>query len=109
MGPPDNALPSSFPLALTLARTDEFAISAQGGLAYPTGFAFRVITLRRKAVELPAGDPFNRMHSRRGELSDDLLRFGVQFSDGSKATTFDMHRGLGAEGKPAGPVLMQRG
>jgi hypothetical protein len=110
MGPPENVLPSSFPLALTLARTDDIGIAAQGGLAYPNGFAFRVSLLRRTPVDSHLGDPFHQWHrARRGELADEALRFGVQFSDGAKATLFDGHRWFGAERPPTGPVLMQRG
>jgi len=110
VGPPENVLPASFPLALTLARTDDIGIAAQGGLAYPNGFAFRISLLRSKPVDSRAGDPFHQWHrARRGEMTDDALRFGVQFSDGAKATLFDAHRWFGSEEKPTGPVLMQRG
>ena len=106
MGPPENVLPSSFPLALELARTDGVAIAAQGGLAYPNGFAFRVSLLRRTPIEGHAGDPFHLWHrARRGEVVDEALRFGIQFSDGGKATLFDAHRWLGTEETPTGPVL----
>jgi len=109
VGPPENVLPASFPLALELARTDDVAIAAQGGLAYPNGFAFRLVLLRRKTIESHAGNPFHHWHHARGELDDEALRFGVQFSDGRKATVFDHRRRLGDEGKQTGPTLMQRG
>jgi hypothetical protein len=110
IGPPENVLPASFPLALTLARTDDVAIAAQAGLAYPNGFAFRILLLRRKPLDAHRGDPFHLWHrARSGDVVDEALRFGVQFSDGAKATLFDAHRWLGVDDKPAGPVLMQRG
>jgi hypothetical protein len=109
MGPPENALPSSFPLALTLARTQKVGIAAQGGLAYPNGFAFRMVVVRREPIEPHAGDPFHRLHRGGGEFVDEALRFGVQFSDGGKATLFDAHRWFGVAEGPTGPVLMQRG
>jgi hypothetical protein len=109
IGPPENVLPAAFPLSLQLARTDNVAITAQGGLAYRNGFAFRVVLLRRTAPESDFGNPFHYWHRTRGELTDETMRFGVQFSDGAKATVFDAHRHFGAEGQPSGPVLMQRG
>ena len=110
IGPPENVLPASFPLALTLARTDDVAIAAQSGLAYPNGFAFRISLLRRKPIDSHDGDPFHQWRrARHGKLADEALRFGVQFSDGAKATLFDAHRWFGAESAPPGPVLMQRG
>ena len=110
MGPPENVLPASFPLALELARTENVAVSAQGGLAYRNGFAFRIVLLRRKADDSPyGGNPFHHWHRVRGEIADDMLRFGVQFSDESKATVFGGHPRFDGGDPPTGPVLMQRG
>jgi len=109
VGPPENVLPASFPLALELARTENVAIAAHGGLAYPNGFAFRVSLLRRTVDESRVGDPFHHWHHTRGEIADEALRLGVQFSDGAKATVFDAHRWFGLDDGPPGPVLMQRG
>ena len=109
IGPPENVLPGSFALALMLARTENVAMTAHGGLAYPNGFAFRATLVRRTDFELATGNPFHRWHHQQGELTDDVLRFGVQFSDGAKATVFDGRRWFGEEGEPRGPVLMQRG
>lgn len=108
IGPPENALPGAFSLGLALVRTENVVITVHGGLAYPNGFSFRATLLRRTEFDFQRGDPFHRWHHQRGELTDDVLRFGVQFSDGAKATVFDGRRWLG-EGKPTGPVLMQRG
>ena len=109
LGPPENVMPAPFPLAPELARTGNVAIAAHGGLAYPNGFAFRVALLRRAELERATGDPFHRWHRQRGELTEDVLRFGLQFADGAKATVFDVHRSFGEAGRPSGPVLMQRG
>jgi hypothetical protein len=109
LGPPENVLPASVPLALELARTDNVAIAVHGGLAYPNGFAFRLALLRRTPPESEFGNPFHHWHRARGELTDEMLRFGLQFPDGSKATVFGQQRALGAKDGPSGPVLMQRG
>lgn len=69
-----------------------------------------VVLLRRKADDSPyGGNPFHPWHRVRGELADDMLRFGVQFSDGSKATVFGGHPRFDVGDPPTGPVLMQRG
>jgi hypothetical protein len=110
IGPPENVLPASFPLSLTLAQTDAVAIAVEAALAYRNGFTFRFVLVRRKAVDVPSGDPFHGWRrTRGGEIADDALRFGIQFADGAKATVFDAFRWYGSEEAPEGPVLMQRG
>ncbi len=42
-------------------------------------------------------------------IPDEALRFGIELSDGAKATVFDGYRYFGTEEQPSGPVLMQRG
>ena len=104
IGPPENVLPGVFPLSLVLARTDEVALAVSGGLAYPNGFGFTLTILLREQNERAM-----RHWHMHGELTDDVLRFGVRFADGSKATIFDMRRNFGSEQAPSGPVLMPRG
>lgn len=50
-----------------------------------------------------------RGHSGGGELPDELLRFGVRFDDGSKATTTAAPLPHDRDSTPHGPVLMQHG
>jgi hypothetical protein len=101
-----------------LVKRRDLAIALRDFVAYSCGVAGRFIILRRD------GDPregfMNPMHPlmRRGlagaaELPPDLLRFGVEFSDGRRATTIErprpsedelpkialMHRGGGGGGK----------
>lgn len=104
-------LAAPFPLALTLARTGDVAISVHAGLAYPNGFTFRMKLVRRQPFEGREGDPFHHWHrrARSGEIAPEALRFGVRFADGSKATVFDGHRWFARTETPAGPVLIQRG
>ena len=104
IGPPENVLPGVFPLSLVLARTGDVALAISNGLAYPNGFTFTLTVLLRE----PNDRAMHHWHMAR-ELDDDVLRFGVRFADGSKATTFDMRRHYGSEHAPAGPVLMPRG
>ena len=109
------------PLRLVLARTDRVAVGLVGATAYSTGVAFTLfIRGRRGAIEdvdalyddpfmFPFGHPIRR-RQHRGELSPEILRFGVQFSDGHKATTVGgMRPAVGDEDEPSGPVLSEGG
>ena len=108
-GPPENVVGVVVPLEVTLARTDELALVLRGATVYPTGVQFDLPLLLREQVSDPLG--FLPFHPRRGgELSDDLLRLGVQFAHGAKATNME-HPFMrpNPEDPPEGPVLMPRG
>jgi hypothetical protein len=121
---PRNELGVSTGLRLTLARTDDVAVALVDAVAYSTGLSFNLVTVSRAAGEpfLGVPDPFDYpfgfptpRRGRGGELPPELLRFGVQFSDGRKATTTGWTGGVvpvfgaGDEAEPVGPVLMQGG
>jgi len=111
LGPADNVLGTPFPLTLLLVRTESVAIQLQHGLAFPTGFEFSLHIVWRRERRGRDGDPIHRwMMNRHGgdPLAREVLRFGVEFADGRKATVFD-RRPFQVEGTPEGPVLMQRG
>jgi hypothetical protein len=68
------------------------------------------LAVRRRSVRRSGPDepPFGYHHELGGKLRDDILRFGVQFADGSKATS------LGGfprphDKEPSGPVLSPHG
>jgi len=120
---PRNELGAPVPLRLVLARTDRVAVALVGATAYSTGVALTlaVRSRRRSATEdvdafyddpfgFPFGHPLRRRH-QSGELPPETLRFGVQFSDGRKATTVGgmVPWASDAEEAPAGPVLHQGG
>lgn len=106
IGPPENVLPGAFPLSLLLARTDDAAVAVYGGLAYPNGFAFTLSI--RVRDDVGGRGPIHHWHDTR-QFDDDVLRFGIRFPDGSKATIFDAPRHVGREEQPTGPVLIPRG
>jgi hypothetical protein len=88
-GAPSGTLPGVVALERVLACTDKVAVCVTRLAAYPTGFEFDIVTM--SADEQDDLDPllFDRHHVRRGgtdEIPPELLRFGVQFPDGSKAT-----------------------
>jgi hypothetical protein len=88
IGPPHNVLPASFALEEVLAHTDELVIQVHTGRAFREGFAFVFQLIHRQARSGRLQDPFMRRHGEPlgPELPDDLLRFGLEHSDGRKAT-----------------------
>jgi hypothetical protein len=112
LGPADNVLGSPFALQLVLVRTPSVTIQVQHGLAFSNGFEFTLHLVRRERDRDQTGGASHRwMMGRRGggdPLAPDVLRFGIEFADGRKATVFD-HRPYEPGKEPSGPVLMQRG
>jgi len=106
-GPPAGVLPGAVPLELVIAVNDRAAVYIGRRSVYPTGFELEVrVLLASDAREL---DPsLNGVYHRRGgDTYGEMLRFGVQFSDGAKATNVS-GRGYGG-GVPDGPVLSGMG
>jgi hypothetical protein len=110
-GPPENVLPSSFPLDLVLTRTDDLALAVHSGRAYERGFEFTLALYTRKQHDRHT-DPMMGWHAaRQAGLDDHVLRFGIGFADGRKATVFDHPRWWSDPENPQAPdiVLAQRG
>ena len=117
-GPPDNFLGAPLALSVVLARTSDIVIAITDGSVFPTGVTFRLsLRIRSLSDELRQsmmmGGPF---HSHRGQFggSDDptqippeQLRFGLQFSDGRKATSLAV--APWGEEKRTEPVLIPTG
>jgi hypothetical protein len=120
---PRNELGAPVPLRLVLARSERVAVALVGATAYTTGVALTIAVRWRRQVadhsedlyDDPFEHPFGLTMMRRrptGELSPEILRFGVQFSDGRKATTvggLPWVDGGDADEEPTGPVLMEGG
>lgn len=118
---PSNELGAPVPLRLVLARTDQIGVAVVGMTAYTTGFSLTLAARWRSTVGEDALDPEMYMLGLRamqrwpgGELPPELLRFGVQFADGRKATTLgaDTPWRLGSvedEEEPSGPILSPSG
>lgn len=119
-GPPDDVIGQAAGEGFVLARTDALALAVFGITAFPTGSAFSLAIVVRRADD-PDLDPDldldMAMHRywrgrRRGSepgLPDDLLRFGVEFEDGRKATNLGRGWAEAEDETPQGPILMQRG
>jgi hypothetical protein len=62
----------------------------ESATVYPTGLEFIIdVRWREPSVDWLWPEGFERHRRRGGALPDDLFRAGVQFSDGSKATTLE--------------------
>ena len=90
MGPPDDVLPGIVALELSLVHSGRQVMWIAAAEVYPEGMAFSVLMCGRRAV-------------RQGvEAGSGTWRFGVQFSDGRKATVCGVgmfSRGVGAAGE----------
>src|SRR6266511_5888674 len=90
-GPPHNVLPGIAPVELIIARTQDTVVAIAGIRAYPKGFGF-TLSLRLRTVSAREEQfPYllDRTAFEGNALPDELLRFGVQFADGRKATNLD--------------------
>ena len=100
IGAPQATLPGVVAMELVLARTEAVAVCVSRLAAYPTGFEFDVVTMT--APDQAGLDPmlFHDYHQDFGRggadaIPPEMLRLGIQFADGSKATNiggFPHHR-----------------
>ncbi len=110
IGPSDNVVGVAVPVRLILGRTEEAAVVLDGLSAYPNGFELTLSVRLRRRRDRPFWSPLELWAGEaRTGLPGDLLRFGVQFADGGKATNLSGHPFPDPGGEPAGPVLIQRG
>ncbi len=100
-------------LELVLARSEKAAVCITRLSAYPTGFEFDVVTITAPGQAELDLDPmlFGPYHHRArrpgNEFPPELLRIGVQFADGAKATNAG---GVGYDqDPPPGPVMHSGG
>jgi len=109
-GPPENVAPGVVLLELVLVNTGDVALYLNTVLAYPTGFELRLDTrarLESDDEDEDAPDPLGsywRMSGRRlrrnsREIPPEVLRFGVEFSDGSKVTNIASEHAFFPEAK----------
>lgn len=106
IGAPQGTLPGVVAMELVLAQTETVAVCVSRLAAYPAEFEFDVVTMT--AGDQPELDPMLFHHQHFGRTAGDgippeLLRLGIQFADGTKATNtggFHHHRQA-----PARPVM----
>jgi hypothetical protein len=117
-GPPDGVVGHTIPLNLVIGRAEKAAVWIPALTVYPDGFEFEVEIRHRlddEQFEHPffmAHHPRHRRRATSEELPAELLRLGVEFSDGRKATNLGAPHWLRPEdpdAEPEGPLLQPSG
>ncbi|HEY0493099.1 MAG TPA: hypothetical protein VGD57_06500 [Candidatus Dormibacteraeota bacterium] len=111
---PEHVLGEPVPITLLLARSLKAAIQIGHITAFPNGFEFRVVAHSR--LEEQIWDPMHglagfrgRPGRRGGEMDDEILRFGIQYADGGKATNLGPPMIGPTDKKRKGPMLQHGG
>lgn len=111
---PQNVLGEPVPITFLLARSTNAAVQIQHLTAFPEGFEFRVVARCRLVGDV--WDPMHGLAGYRGrpgarglEMSDEILRFGIQFADGSKATNLGPPMLGPPDQAQRGPMLQHAG
>lgn len=118
VAPPRRVLGRAVPLSAFVARSDHAVIALTHATAYPSGCLLALeISGRRGEMDPQAWWGIGQnvlarplgMNNALGELPDGMLRFGVRFSDGSKATTVDSPARFcrTPDDRPDSPVLTE--
>jgi hypothetical protein len=117
VGAPDAEIGRAVALNLVLGRSDMAAVWISAATVYTDGFEFD-LQIRHQLDEGLLDDPFSmyahhlprRGRSQEEGLDPGLLRFGIQFSDGRKATNLpSWMQFLGDSDAPEGPILSPEG
>jgi hypothetical protein len=117
-GPPDGVIGHTIPLNLVIGRAEKAAVWIPALTVYPDGFEFEVEIRHRlddEEFEHPffmAHHPRHRRRAASEGLPAELLRLGIEFADGRKATNLDGPHWLRPEepdAQPEGPLLQPSG
>lgn len=99
VGPPEDVLPAAVPLDQFAYHTANLVVALYRAEVYGEGCSFHLGVVRRRTQESwqrwqalhqamsPHGGEAQRAAGE--QLPDELVRYGVQYADGSKATTLD--------------------
>lgn len=109
MGPPYGVLPGAVALELVVAQNEQAAVYIGRCAAYPTGLDFEVHVLASASAAHDLDPSLNGIYHRPGRDStyEEMLRFGVAFADGRKASNLGGFTHPGED--PEGPVLTGMG
>jgi hypothetical protein len=95
-------------LELVLAQSEQAAVYIGRCAAYPTGLEFELhVIASARAGDLDPSLNGIYHHPGRGSTYDEMLRFGVAFADGRKASNLEGFTPCGEQ--PEGPVLWGMG
>jgi hypothetical protein len=112
---PRGVLPGAIPLELLVASNEHAAVAISKLGAYPDGFDFELLVLVNEGEdELEPnviGHPYRPGRHNR-DAAREMLRFGIEFADGSRVTNIpgdSRHRSGDRDEPPPGPVMQQNG
>jgi hypothetical protein len=102
-------MPGVAALEVMLAVNDRAAVYLRRCAAYATGFELEVSVLLATGDDSDLEPSLNGVYHRPGRSSsyDTVLRFGIEFADGGKATNVGGR--FPGTGEPTGPVLNGQG
>jgi hypothetical protein len=113
MSAPRGSLPGVIAAELVLARNERVAVAVTGLGAYPVGFEFDLVVLASDPDEDELDPmifgPVRRPGRRNADERRDMLRFGIQFADGTKATNLADRTAWQRDEAPTAPVLRSGG
>lgn len=109
-GPPDEELGVCVPQGLVLGRSERAVVALGHVTAYSTGLGFDFLALARGLREREAQRLMHEQHMLDDELSDNVLRIGIELADGSRASNLgDRRRFWGSQAEPEQPILVPHG
>lgn len=108
-GPPYGVLPGVVAVELVIAQNERAAVYIGRCAACPTGLEFELHVLAAAGAGADLDPSLNGIYQRPGGRStyEDMLRFGVAFADGRKASNLGGFSR--SEEQPEGPVLWGMG
>lgn len=108
-GPPYGVLPGAVALEVILGQSELAAVLIGRCAAYPTGLDFELHVIASADAGDELDPSLNGIYHRPGRAStyEEMLRFGVAFADGRKASNLGGH--APTEEQPDGPVLWGMG
>jgi hypothetical protein len=106
-GPPHGVLPGVAAIELVIASNPRAAVYVGRCAAYPTGFELEVRVLLASGADLDPSLNGPHHYPGRGSNYEEMLKFGLEFSDGRKVTNVGGHPP--AAGQPEEPVLWSMG
>jgi hypothetical protein len=95
-GASDDTIGVVVPLVRVLAWTEDVAIIVSDLVAYPSGFDLTVVTIARRVAtgRGMSRNPMGFGFPDRAYPSPEFLRFGLRFSDGTKASNVGFGQGM---------------
>jgi hypothetical protein len=110
-GPSEDELGECVPLSFVVGRSDKGVVAIEHATAYSTGVELAFRAAGRGLGERESQRLLHQQHYFGDEeISDELLRIGVELADGSRASNLGVDRRRWLPDKePDGPLLVQHG